>query len=333
MITPDTVKSLVQYLSLRKPDETVICPISIIQKVNTRQYNNRFKTTDECSAFFETINNADWIAKESKEFIFENVMFVITALVYYDDTEKMLYDISPYLLDARAAKHFKVPPEIIYNDISEVLKQTHENFLANERLCRKITTACRRVIQECNSETVLIEYEMETKSVIHVSAALSSQQQIWCLLLSYTHNATEIFTFLSKMFLPARKLIYKCRDGQRIPFHIWRMLSYELPDKINGSASTINEFHTVVYSPESRHVLSVYGPVRLHHNVISIKYDTSMLIRQIVCMGLQNWSEIWFKSRWPRHPELIKRLILYRKSTNGRVNQELIQHMFFKTKH
>jgi hypothetical protein len=332
MITPDTIKSLLQHVRLVKPDNTIISPVSLIQEINTRQHNSVLKNTDECTAFFKTINNAAWISPEAKEFIFGNAMFMMTALAYYDNTDELIENLAPYMLDTRIAKQLKIPSEVLYIDVSDVLRQTHENFLGNEKLRAKILTTCRKVIQKSAEDMILDEYAIETEGVIHVSSALSSQQQIWCLLLSYIHNATEIFTYLSKMFVPARKIIYKCRDGQYIPFNVWRLLSGELPEKINGSASILNDFHTAIYSPESRHISSVYGPTRFHHNVISFKCEAPTLIRQIICMGLQNWSEIWFKSRWPRHPELVKRLILYRKSTNGRVNQELIQRMFFKFK-
>ena len=332
MLVFDDARTLLARIAQTTPGtlSSVASPLTLIRAANTTACNTRLKETSTGIDYLDTINDIEWIDGASRQFLEKNAFLVMASVVYYDDVDELLDDITPYIKDADLSRKLQTVPEALYMNITEVIRITHSNVVAKPKLRSRFVSLCRELITWYAQQTITMIQRFETKRVIHVASYLSTTQQIWCLLLSYTHNATEIFTNLRNLFMPRRNIIVRCSDGQPVSFEIWRTLATSLPSKIKDTAVILDEFHVAIYAPESRHVSSVYGPKRIHHETISLVYPHSVLIRQIICMAMKNWAEIWFKSRWPRHPELIRRLLLYRKSTNGRLNYELVERMFFR---
>lgn len=326
MFVVDSARVLIALLSETQKQKAELNLFPLIQCFNNTDCRDKFLSTERGSRYENTLKRNKSRFTYSRgviTFLRENAVMVCLGLAVYNDHNAMARDFMPYCSDPRNLRDLSLSKETLGRECDEFMVDFHVGLRSDEARLKRMREAVLELINWYLAEYLELIRKEEEQRVVKIASYLSSRQQMQCFLLSYVHNAKEIFATVTNMLLPARKIIWRCTDGASIDFDTWRILSQFLPQEIKQISTLINDFKTAIYSPESRHIASMYGPKAVKHGTISVNIPTSVIIQQIVCMSLENWDEIWFKNKWPRHPELVKRLLFYRKVYGGRLEPRL----------
>lgn len=328
----DCCKTTLQLLVSSPNNDLPNNVIPILQYFNNSDCKQYFLSSEQGSKYSKILDSGRKanFSDASLTFLEENAVLVCLGVVIYGDLQEFLRSLTPFYRDQRTQRALSISYEALLLDCEDLITQFSDGLHASEKRFDSLRDECHDVVSWFTKGYIQLLKKEEEDRVIKVAAYLPGAQQMWCYLFSYVHNASEIFALVSGYLLPKRKLIWRCTDGVPVDFETWRILSQFLPHEMKHCATVINDFKTAIYSPESRHVVSVYGPKEIKHGLVSIDLSNSTIIQQLVCMCLENWDEIWFKSRWPRHPELLKRLQFYRLVYRGRLDPKIMLSLLFQ---
>lgn len=325
-----TISKLIQKRTTSSSLDIPLNLIPILQCLNADVSLRFFTSTSKGKNYLILLKDTDWLTDPVRNFLSENAFLICALVILYDDGNQLLSDLAQYLFDPVTCHKLDVVPTALYSDASEFIRSTHEEMYNKEALFTEMKKAVWSTLKEIMLFHTSYLEQVEVKTVKHVALHLSLQQQAWCLIASRLHNANEIIADIESFLQPRRKILYKTSPGAPIDFDTWRILSIQLPLDVEGASMVINDFKTAIYTPESRNISSVYGPKEIKHLKTHLNIPTFVIIRQMICLCLSNWPILWKLSRWPDHPEIIRRLLTYIQSTEGALEPKLSRAIFFR---